>query len=129
MRPPEREDDEVVRDRELDRLLDDWTVPALPDSLDRRVSASYRTLMRRPPLWRRFFTSSLRVPLPVAVAVLLLLVFALWAPHGKSTPTMQVVVPQGATAHFAAAGSSEKGSLAGFEPVAEMNVTVVSDTP
>jgi len=130
MRPPER-DDEMVLDRELDRVLDEWTVPALPDALDRRVVASYRARFKRPALWRRFFTTSLRVPLPVAVAVLLLLVFAFWSPRGKLSPTLQATAPYGATAHFASAGtSSEKGSLAGFEPVAEMNVTVVSsDTP
>lgn len=129
MKPPD-EDPEVDmnRDRELSRLLDEWTVPAVPDALDRRVLASFRAHAGRTPLWRRFFTTSLRVPLPVAVAILLFLILAVWAPRPKPAPAIETAAPLAGprTARFEGKGVTSRTGLAGFQPVAEMNVTVVS---
>jgi hypothetical protein len=118
------------RDPELGRLLEEWTVPALPDTLDRRVLDSYRTQVGRAPLWQRFFTTSLRVPLPVAVALLLILALAFWVPRRKPEPPMEtsepLAGPRTAQVQVHASAIPVSGSLAGFEPVREMNVTVLS---
>jgi hypothetical protein len=131
MRPPDIDpEDAPVRDPELGRLLEDWTVPALPDALDRRVLASYRTHAGLPvPLWRRFFTTSLRIPLPVAVVVLLALALAFWAPRRRPVSPMESSEPlAGPRTAQAATGVvvTPASSLAGFEPVRDMNVTVLS---
>jgi hypothetical protein len=128
MTPPDIDPENApARDPELGRMLEEWTVPALPDSLDRRVLTSYRTQMGRAPLWRRFFTTSLRVPLPVAVALLLMLILAFWA-RREPVPPMETSEPLAGprTAQVEAQTVNPGSSLAGFEPVREMNVTVMS---
>ena len=131
MTPPDVDpEDAPSRDPQLARLLEEWTVPALPDALDRRVLTSYRAQVGRAPLWKRFFTTSLRVPLPVAVAVLLILALAFLAPRRKATPPMEtsepLAGPRTAQAQIEPKSVSPVSSLAGFEPVREMNVTVLS---
>lgn len=60
---------------ELDKALTAWEPPEVPTSLDQRVLESYRQYINRRSWWERFFTTSIRVPLPVvAIQVLLLLV-------------------------------------------------------
>lgn len=68
---------------ELDQALTAWEPPEVPLSLDQRVLASYRQHVHRRSWlgswlgswWERFFTTSIRVPLPVvAIQVLLLLI-------------------------------------------------------
>jgi hypothetical protein len=127
MRPPARTpDDDATRDPELARLLEEWTVPALPDTLDRRMLASFRARSPRASLWRRFFTTSLHIPLPVALAALLLLALAFWMPRGKSVPPLESSEPLSGprTAQFDHKPPMPD-SLSGFEPVREMNVTVL----
>jgi hypothetical protein len=127
MRPPDIDPEDPVRDPELRRLLEEWAVPALPESLDRRVMASYRAHAGRPvPLWRRFFTTSLRVPLPVVVALLFILALAFWAPRRKVTPVESAETLAGARTAQVDHTVKPTSSLAGFEPVREMNVTVLS---
>jgi hypothetical protein len=84
--------------------------------------------VKREPLWRRFFTTSLRVPLPVALAALVLLALAFWLPRGNSTRPLETAEPLAGprTAHFDRKAVASDVSLAGFEPVREMNVTVLS---
>jgi hypothetical protein len=123
MTPPV--DDEIVRDPELQRLLEEWKAPAASDSLDRRVLASYRAHVRPRPLWRRFFTASVRVPLPVAVAALLLFAFALWGARPRTAPlesAQSPIIIQNASQQETTVGGP---SLAGFRPVEEMSVSVV----
>lgn len=60
---------------ELNKALTAWEPPEVPVSLDQRVLESYRQQVNRRSWWERFFTTSIRVPLPVvAIQVLLLLV-------------------------------------------------------
>jgi hypothetical protein len=61
---------------ELKYALLRWEAPGTPDSLERRALASYRAEIRAVPFWRRAFTSSIPVPVPAALAALLLLSFA-----------------------------------------------------
>lgn len=119
------------RDEPLSRVLQSWEPPGVPASLDERVLASYRRELGRTSLWRRLFTTSVRIPLPIAVAALLL--FLLSAVMAlRRTPLAQPTEPQRATteentltARRADPPVVTRTSLAGFEPVAEINVTVV----
>lgn len=123
-------DPDPEHDPELARLLQDWAVPALPDSLDERVKTLFRTRAPRVPLWRRFFATSIRVPLPaVLAALLLLLAAAFWRPSAPSPDEVESAEssePTRSARHESRPGLT--GSLAGFEPVSEMNVTVLSES-
>jgi hypothetical protein len=122
---------EPQRDESLSRLLEQWEPPCVPESLDERVLASYRRQVGGAPLWRRLFSTSIRVPLPVAVATLLLLLLAaaavfLQTPSTRPEEPQQAVIAGGTrTAMSADQPVVTRTSLAGFQPVAEMNVTVV----
>jgi hypothetical protein len=123
--------DELERDQAMSRLLEQWTAPAVSDSLDERVLASYRREIGAVPLWRRLLSTSIRVPLPVAVAAMLLLLvamaFALRRTALRAPDEQQLAGNGGATlsARVNDQPIVTRTSLAGFEPVAEMNVTVV----
>jgi hypothetical protein len=123
------EDQEPQADPELARLLQEWSVPAVPDRLDARVKTLFRARSPRVPLWRRLFTVSIRVPLPVAVAVLLLLLAALWRSNHRSAPDVESA-ESGAGTRAARNEMPPRAaeSLAGFQPVREMNVTVLSES-
>jgi hypothetical protein len=54
---------EPLNDRELDELLGRWRAPEAPESLNRRV------LARRDAWWRWLLTGSVRVPVPLTIAV------------------------------------------------------------
>ena len=62
-------------DEEMRALLESWKAPDAHASLDRRVVAAYRKQVTA-PLWKRVFASSIRVPLPAAAAVVLLVIAA-----------------------------------------------------
>ena len=120
-------DDALTPDPELDRLLEQWSAPAVPESLDRRVMASYRALVRPQPLWRRLATSSVRIPLPVALAALLLIAFAFYGTQRQ--PPAQETLESSETPRTAQVSSSAvvtRTQLSGFEPVREMNVTMLA---
>jgi hypothetical protein len=128
---PELTKDEPERDEALSRLLTQWTPPSVPESLDERVLASYRRQVSRAPFWRRLFTTSIRVPLPVAVAALILLLLSAAAllRNPASRPEEPQLSRAAGGARTASVGDQPvvtRTSLAGFQPVAEMNVTVVA---
>jgi hypothetical protein len=125
MRPVDPEP-EPTSDPELRRVLEDWAAPALPDSLDRRVRASFRELTPRRPLWQRFFTASVRIPLPVAVAALLLLSLVFWSQRRQAPPpeAAESAVPTQA-ARLDSKAVVTRTRLSGFEPVRDMNITVI----
>jgi len=130
MKPLDDDGDDLPRDLELDRVLDEWTVPALPKTLDRRVMASFRAQPGSHRLWRRLLTASIRIPLPVAIAACLLLAaIVLWGPK-KSPPPPEASQPATGprTAQFAEGTEGKPSTLAGFAPVREMNVTVLAPT-
>jgi hypothetical protein len=58
-----------VTDDELRSMLREWQAPPAPDTLRRRILPSRRFSLR----W--LFTGTLRVPVPVAVALLCLMIF------------------------------------------------------
>jgi hypothetical protein len=116
----------------LSRLLQEWSAPVVPDGIDERMLAAYRRQTgRRESWWSRLFTSSVRVPLPVAVGVLMLLILT-------AALALRPVAPQptaGTTGPSAPVQAARQGdvpvvsrtSLAGFQPVTEVTATVVTE--
>lgn len=125
-----RVDDGDERDQELERLLARWRAPVVPEGLDERVLAAYRRQAgAAAPWWERLFTASVRLPLPVAVGLLMLLIVttALALRPAAPPPTAGTAGPG---ASVQAARSEEVPvvtgtSLAGFRPVSEVTATVV----
>jgi hypothetical protein len=123
---------ETERDEELQRLLARWSASALPDGMDDRVLAAYRRQAGGgQPWWKRLVTASVRVPLPVAVGVLLLLIVtaALARRPAPPAPTAGTAAPSERVqaVRNAEAPVVTPTSLAGFQPVAEVTATVVTD--
>lgn len=117
----ERETAEA-RDPELGRLLSLWRTPAVPEGLDRRILEGFRGATARRAWWRRLFELSIPVPLPVAAAALLLLVVsALVLLRQPASPRESIA------AMTADESLVTRTSLAGFEPVDDMNVAVVAE--
>jgi hypothetical protein len=123
------QDHEPDADPELARLLQEWAVPALPDSLDERVKALLRRRAPRRAAWRRLFATSIRVPLPVALALLLALLLAVfWRPRERAPEleSAESAEPAQAARHETRPGLAR--GLAGFEPVREMKVKVLPES-
>lgn len=91
-------------DPRLKRLLHEWQVPNAPDTLDRRMFGQPR------PWWRILVTSRVRVPLPVAIAVSVLLVWLATLAVRDRVPDVE---PHGTTY-----------DLRGFQPVKSVNVRI-----
>ena len=64
---------EVEADGELKNLLEQWRTPEIPGSLDRSILSAYRRNFHYQSWWRRYLTGSIRLPIPVAATVLVLL--------------------------------------------------------
>jgi len=69
----ENEQPGLPEDGELNRLLASWQTPETSGELDQRVIASYRRHFNRGRLWRRWLTGSIRIPVPIAAAAVMLL--------------------------------------------------------
>jgi hypothetical protein len=69
----ENQQPDPPEDGELNRLLASWQTPEAPGELDQRVLASYRRHFNRGRFWRRWLMGSIRIPVPIAAAALLLL--------------------------------------------------------
>jgi hypothetical protein len=96
-----------LEDSELREILGAWKAPPTPPDLARRI-------LRRRSTWRRWFlTGSIRVPVPLGAAVLLLLL-GVWG-YGRVTSS-SVAVPEPVPV-----------SLADFRPVAQLEPRVVGD--
>jgi hypothetical protein len=127
-----RDERDPERDDELHRLLERWSAPVLPEGMDERMLVAYRGQVGAgEPWWSRLFTATVRVPLPVAVGVLMLLIvtaaLALRPPTPPSTAgTSGPSEPVQAARHLDVPVVS-RTSLAGFQPVTEVTATVVTD--
>jgi hypothetical protein len=123
-------DRDAERDLELERLLARWSAPVVPEGMDERVLAAYRHQARRgEPWWSWLFTASVRIPLPLAVGLLMLLIVtaALAFRPVASPPTAGTTAPSEPVqaARHAESPVVTRTSLAGFQPVAEVTATVV----
>lgn len=72
-------------DAELTALLRTWDVPPQDAGARRRLLADLRASVRPVPLWRRALTAQVRVPLPVAACMGLLLLGSLYALGARAT--------------------------------------------
>jgi hypothetical protein len=66
-------DNDELTDRELDAILPEWKTPVAPARLR---AALFPEVPR--PWWRRLWTSSIRIPLPVACLLAVVLMLAAW---------------------------------------------------
>ncbi|MBO0858323.1 MAG: hypothetical protein J2P21_07650 [Chloracidobacterium sp.] len=140
---------DLPEDRELNRLLAGWQAPESSGDLDERAIASYRGYFNWRRLWRRWLAGSIRIPVPLAAAAVLLLCATSFLAARKTTrisiesppavpPTKYVQVPVPVTrekivtrvirlkAEQGSPGSvnSARSDLANFRPVGEINILV-----
>ena len=94
-----------LNDDELNALLRQWNAPPAPSRLRPRI-------FRRRAWWQWLLTGSFRVPVPAAVAILV--VIALWAyRHAEPQPAPVAAEPV--------------VSLADFRPVERVETRIVGD--
>ena len=128
-----RDEREPERDDELRRLLERWSAPVVPDGMDERMLQAFRrqTGSGREPWWSRLFTATVRVPLPVAVGVLMLLIVtAALALRPIAPPPTAGTTGPSEPVQAARRGDVpvvSRTSLAGFQPVTEVTATVVTE--
>jgi hypothetical protein len=123
---------ETMGDEELRKVLRTWEAPVVPDGMDERVVAAYRRQTGTgEPFWKRWLTSSIRVPVPVALVVALLLIFtAALALRPVPVPPTAEAPGTGDPVRAAAqrtAPVKPGASLAGFQAVTEITATVVQE--
>ena len=122
---------ETMRDEKLQGLLRKWEAPVVPDGLDERVMKAYRRQAgTAEPFWRRWFTSSIRVPVPVALVVALFLIFTAALALRPESPPPTAVTPDTSGPVRAAQRAVPVvtgTSLAGFQPVSEVTASVVQE--
>src|SRR5712692_4485973 len=96
---------EPLDEKELSLLLRQWESPVAPASLGRRV------LPRRGSWWRWLFTGTIRIPVPVGVAAVVLV--GLWIHYSKAPARVPVAQP------------APTVSLADFQPVKQLEPQLV----
>lgn len=79
-------DKDELNDAELDRMLPQWKAPAAPARLKAAVFPESAR-----PWWRRVWTTSIRIPLPVACALLALFVFVAMRASRPSPPPPRAI--------------------------------------
>ena len=90
-------------DPKLRELLNEWKLPGAPASLDARV------LGARTPWWHFLLSGSIRLPVPVALAVVaILFVMAFALVRKPSQPVRPAAI-----------------NLADFQPVHDLNVRII----
>ena len=118
-----------LRDPELQSLLARWSAPVLPDGMDERMLLAYRRTVRSAePWWQRLFTASVRVPLPVAVGLLMLFLVTAALALRPVAPAPTAGASGGSDPVQAARAGEPvvtRTNLAGFQPVSEVTATVV----
>jgi hypothetical protein len=95
---------EPGNDPRLKRLLHEWHVPDAPDALEQRVFGQPR------PWWRILMSSRVRIPLPVAIAFSVALVWLAVVAVRDRVPPLEPV----GTTH----------DLRGFQPVNSVGVRI-----
>jgi hypothetical protein len=95
---------EPGNDPRLKRLLDEWHVPDTPDRLERRVLGHPRRW------WRTLMTSRVRIPLPIAIAFSVALVWLTALAVSDRMPAPERL--------------GTPNDLRGFQPVNSVNVRI-----
>jgi hypothetical protein len=93
-------DCEELSDQELNHLLPEWKAPRAPERLKSSVFQGAPASW-----WAQFWSRSIRVPLPAAIAIALAVMFAVWrlptrgnshtAPAGPAAPADEVPANRG----------------------------------
>jgi hypothetical protein len=86
-------DDGVGTDRELKNLLNEWRVPEPTTALGERVFSDYRRQSQHRAWWRQWLTGSIRLPIPVAAMMGLLLCVTSYLAVRKATTHSAQAVP------------------------------------
>ena len=76
-------------DAELTALLRTWDMPPQDAGARSRLLADFRASVRRAPLWRRALTAQVRVPLPIAACLGLVLLGSLYALGTRATARVE----------------------------------------
>ncbi len=93
-----------MNDHELDDLLRRWEAPAAPEHLEARIFGA------RPSAWHWLLRGSVRIPVPVMLALLLLAgVWFAWSPKKNE----------------AAKPAVHEVRLSDFQPVAEIKPRII----
>ena len=71
-------DDVRQEDSRLTEVLREWQAPATPSSLEKRVLESLREPALQQAWWRFLINGYIRVPVPVACCVAVVVIFAAW---------------------------------------------------
>lgn len=101
---------EPMDDRELSQLLRRWKAPETPSSLSRRV------LPPKTSGWRWLLTGSIRIPVPLGMAAVLVL--AVWVFLDRK-PAHEPPIAQPVT---------DSITLADFQPVRQLEPRVLSES-
>jgi hypothetical protein len=86
-------DDVIGTDRELKNLLNEWIVPEPTAALGERVFSDYRRQFHHRAWWWRWLAGSIRLPVPVAAIVGLLLCATSYLAVRKATTHSVKVEP------------------------------------
>jgi hypothetical protein len=93
-------DDEMLNDEELDQVLRSWRAPVAPPIVHR-------------PRWRRWFTGSIRVPVPVAVCLVVIVAAGFVVMGRPRVVYREVLVPMSSI------------SFQGLQPVDELRPRII----
>jgi hypothetical protein len=96
---------EPLDDKELDQLLRRWQAPQAPATLEQRVFPTARSW------WRWLLKGTIRIPVPVGVAIVF--VTALWIYYSTPAATPSAAKPP------------EPVSLVDFKPVQQLEPVIV----
>lgn len=96
---------EPLNDDELEHAVSSWKAPTTPGHLRSQIFGARR------PRWAWVFTGSIRVPVPVCAALVLLLVWFAW-----QRPQSDVTRPS---------DRQDEVTLADFQPATEVQVRIV----
>jgi hypothetical protein len=95
---------EPLNDRELDELLTRWEAPGVPKTLEQKVR-----LARRNSWWKWLLTGSIRIPVPLTLAIAALLV-GLFVMVAERNPQREV---------------GPQTTAAGFQPVKRLEPRII----
>lgn len=85
--------DSAGADLELKNILDEWLAPEPTAALGERVFSDYRRHFQRRAWWRRWLAASIRLPVPVAAMVGVLLFATSYLAVRRATTHSVAVVP------------------------------------
>jgi hypothetical protein len=99
----------------LNTLLREWEAPEPPPSLDARMRAAYREVVKPSP-WQRLWSIRISIPVPVLAAVLLVVALGVWLQSRSGPP-----VPS----QPASPGYVTRLESAGFQPLPDGATRVI----